>query len=345
MDPNSTNPTPTPPEGTAPTPTPEVTSAPAADTPVSSPEATTPSTDAAPAPAFGATPEATGAPAAPEAAPASVFSAAGTAGGPTPSKKNNKVILIAAIAGGAILLAIIGVVAYMLLNSVSKEDYRDATRQFNKVSIASSSLTSDASSLGYASSSDSDVTFEESVKDAEQSIADLQKENEELGKMKAVRVGEGGKLYNTFNDKLKAYVSYGEGLITSVKNLRPALVTCNKVGGADEANTRVAALKACSSELKGVSDVPNEQMKAYIDSIATAYESYASIYEQISALSNPYGAQYEQYKTLRDQMYDVQDTISEASKKFRADLEARDDELSVKDSAEALGDYLTEQQK
>lgn len=317
---------------------------PAQEAPVASAEAVTPVE--APAPeATPTTPDAAAPTQAPAAEQPAVFSAA--AGAPQGKKPldKKKLILIGGIAGGVVLLAIIGFVLYSLFGAVSKEDYRDAARQFNDVSLASSSLTSDASSLGYASGSSSEVTYKEAVSDTEKSIETLKVENDELGELRAVRVGEGGKLYKTFNDKLAAYVAYAEDLVTSVQSLRPALVTCDAVSDADDADARVTALKACSTALSSAENIPNEQMKKYVDAIAKGYAEYATIYEKIAALSNPYGAQYEEYKTLRDQMYDTQDAISEASKQFTADLKARDDELSVKEAAEALADYLNDQQR
>ena len=126
-----------------------------------------------------------------------------------------------------------------------------------------------------------------------------------------------------------------------MKNLRPALVTCDNTGSSTDSATVVAALKACSSELKGISDIPNAQMKAFIDVIAKNYEKYASIYEQISALNS---SQYEQYQALRTQLNDAQKETTAATTTFREALEKRDEELSVKDSANKLGDYLTDQQ-
>jgi len=348
MDPNNTNPSNTPPANDVPPVQP-----PAPEAPVTPEQPVTPVEPATPAPVEPeapaqpevASPFAAASPA-PEAAPASVFSAA-AAGAPQAPKqpKNKKIILIAAIAGGAVLLAIIGFVVFSLLTTVSKEDYRDAARQFNQVSLASSSLTSDSRSLGSATGSSSDTTFEESVSEAEASVAKLNEENKALSELKAVRVGEGAKLYSTFNDKLKAYTAYATELIASVKALRPAMVICNNVSDAEDVAGRVAALKACSTALSDVKDIPNEQMNTYVVAIAKGYGEYAVVYEKTSALTNPFGAQYEEYKALRDQMNAAQDTISDASDTFSDALKARDAELSVKESADTLADYLTDQQK
>lgn len=322
---------------------PEVPVAPTTEAPVA-PAAPAPLETPAPAPGFAPTPIAP-IPGAVPVEPVAAFAATPAAPqAPQPSNKK-KIVLIAAIVGGALLLAAVGLIVFLLLTSVSKEEYRDAARQFNKVTLASSSLTSDARSLGYSTGSSSDSTFEASVSEAEASVAKLNEENEALSKLKAVKVGEGAKLYRAFNDKLKAYSVHATELVSSVKNLRPAFVVCGKISSTSDVAARVAALKACASALSDVEEIPNEQMRTFVDKIVKAYGEYASVYQSISALTNPYGSQYEEYKTLRDKMYAVQDTISDASESFSEDLKKRDDALSVKASADALGDYLTNQQK
>lgn len=369
MNPNSNDPSTTPPaDGTNPVPpvAPETPAAPVTPPAPGAPEApvqpVAPAQPEAPVNPFApatppapATPEAPvtpGTPVSPVPPVAPETSNPFTAGTPTTApdapqspKITKKMMLIAAIVGGAILLAIIGVILFFVLTTVSKEDYRDAVRQYNKVQIASSSLNSDVSRLGSATSSSSDSAFNESIEETEASLAKIKTENEALSKLKAVKVGEGAKLYKAFNEKLKAYLTYGEGLITSVKNLRPAMVTCDKGTQASDAATRVAGLKACSTELAGVSDIPNAEMKTYITALSEGYAKYAEISEKVAALTNPYGSQYEEYKALRDQMYDELDTISAAADTFSDALSKRDDELSVKESADKLGDFLSDQQK
>lgn len=344
MNPNDNDPNATPPvDGANPVPvTPEAPTTPIASEAPASPDSVTPITPETPV-----TPGAPVVPLTPSTPDTTSSFTAGPEGPKTPKtpKFSKKMILIAAVVGGAILLAIIAAIIFVALTSVSKEDYRDAARQYNKVNTASASLTSDVSLLGSAAGNSSDAIFDQRVSEVEDSIAKIKTENEELAKLKAVRVGEGAKLYKTFNDKMKAYLAYGSDLVTSVKNLRPAMVTCDNVSDASDAAARVAAVKACATELEGISDIPNEQMKTYISALAENYKKYASIYEQMTALTNPYGAQYEQYKALRDQSYDVQDAITAAGTTFRKDLEKQDDELSVKDSANKLGDYLSDQQK
>lgn len=356
MNPNSSDPSNTPPadDVTPETPlNPEVTETPVApETPAEAPvEAPAPEVTAepvAPAPApevaspfTAGTPEGTN-PVAPVGTTAT-FTASGAP--EAPKKNSKKIVLIASIVGGAILLAVIGVVVFLLLTTVSKDDYRAAAKQFNEVSKASSSLNSDVASLGRASGNTTDSDFDTRLKDTEASLANLKTQNEELSKLKAVRVGDGAALYKTFNDKVAAYVAYGDDLLVSVKNIRPAMVVCSKAGSAADADARVAVIKQCAESLGKVSDLPSSEFKTFVTDIKVAYEEYAKVYEQMTALKSPFGDQYEQYKTLSTQMSAVSKKISTIASTFSDALKAHDDQVSVKDSADALADYLNEQQK
>lgn len=359
MDPNNANPNTTPPnddvspevpvtpETPAPEATPSTESTPASEPAFTSEEPVTPVSEPAPvadpAPANPFAQPETSEPTTPVQETPATFTA-GAPVSPNEPKGSKKTILIASIVAGAVLLAVAGVVAYMFLSSVSKEDYRDAAVQFNDVSSATASLNSDVRILS-SSTSSSDERFEESVKEVEASLATIKTENDELAKQKAVRVGEGAELYGTFNDKMKSYLAYADELVVSVKNLRPAMVVCDNVSEAEDATARIAALKACATALGNVSDVPNAEFKAYIGELKGAYEEFASIYEGVAGITSPYGAQAEEYKALRERMTAVQTKISDATKKFSADLKARDEALSMKESTEALADFLNEKQK
>ncbi len=269
---------------------------------------------------------------------------AGAAG--DPQKPNSKKpLLIGSIVAGIIILAIIGIVAFLAFTTVSKDDYRAATVQFNDVSAASSDLNFKVTSLSSSINDTDDAEFNDNVKQTEEAIASIKTENEELGKLKAVRVGEGAELYKTFDDKVEAYLKNGSELVTSVKNLRPATAVCAKVSDAVDAAARSTALKACSEAVNNVGELPNAQFNKFVTELKGAYSSYATVYEKMSALTNPFGAQYEEYKTLRDQLAEAQKKLVSASKTFATDISKRDDELSPKDASKALGTYLTEQQK
>lgn len=264
---------------------------------------------------------------------------------PTKSGNGKKIAIIAGIAGGVILLAIAGIVVFLLLTTVSKQDYADAAKQYNATSIASSTLTTKASTLARGISTSTEEDFNTKVTEINEAITNLEQENEKLGSLKAVRVGEGKEVYDTFDKKLGEYLEYAKGIVTSVKSVRPALVKCGSISSVTDAAARVAAIKDCSTNINAVNDLPNPEFKTYVDALKKGYAEFATTYEGISKLTSPYGSQYEQFKVLRDKMYDTQDAISTAGKTFTTALNTRDDEVSVKESADALGKFLTDKQR
>ena len=364
MNPTSNDPVPTPP---APQDEPDATAqppvSPAPDAPVA-PEAQAPSeTPVVPAeevPPVSPTPTPVATPAAPvepvtandqptnpfttNAAP--VVAPAPAPQPPKSSQPSKKTILIIAITAGVVVLGAILALLYFMVFSVSAKDYREAALQYDKVRSANSDLGSSIQSLGSASGSTTDSSFDSRMQDAEDSLATIKKENEALSKLKAVRVGEGGALYNTFNDKLNKYLTYSGDMVTSIKNLRPALTACTKAteSTADK-DALIAGLKSCSKDISGVSNLPNEDVKTLVKSFGDNYKKYADIYEQVAALKSPFGADYAQYKTLRDQLYNVQDAITADGKTFRDNIKKHTDEIGVKDAADKLDGFLSDKQK
>lgn len=259
--------------------------------------------------------------------------------------KSKKMILIASIVGGVVLLALIGTLLYISLMTVSKQDYRDAAVQFKTVSTAGSKLSSTVKAFSSASMSSSSNSNETTAKNAKDSVINIREKNAELRDFKAVRVGEGKELYTAFDSKLTAYLANADDIIISVEKVMPALTSCSSVNKATDRVAQLAAIKTCSTNLNSVKDIPNVEFKAFVDSVKDGYTKYIAIYESMSALTNPYGSQYEEYKTLRDESNAIQKSIQTASKTFTTDIEKRDNEVSVQASADALSAYLTEQQK
>ncbi len=264
---------------------------------------------------------------------------------PTPGPKssplkNKKLLTVIGAVVAVILVALIGAGIYTTSTTVSKADYQAAATQFAKVSKASAQLTSDIYLLS-ASTSIEDSAFNENAKKVQDSLTAIKTENDALRKLKAVRVGEGKKLYTAFDSKTKAYLANGDSLLSSVKLLRPAVIVCNKVASASDSAGRLKSLQDCSTAMNKVKDLPSPEFQSFVTVLKKQYAEYATTYEQVSTLSDPLGAQYEQYKVLRDKLTKVQTTLTTANKTFIDDLAKRDDELSVKDSSKALSDYLS----
>ncbi len=334
------------PESTTPTPTtepvaPALDVTPAPETPVVEPTPVNPFA-AAGTPAAPSNPTEPVVPASPFAA-ATPIAGAPIAGGPAPKPKNTKkIILLASAIGGVVLLAVVGVIIFLLLTTVSKQDYADAAKQYNAVSQAYSDLDRLDSSFSSVNSSNS-ANLDETVAEAEAKMVTVKTENESLGKLKAVSVGEGKKLYDEFDNKLTAYISYNEGVATTLKSLSPALDLCSS--SAADTNDMVGALRKCESALNGVTDMPNPEFKAYVDTLKVQYAEIIKLYEDMSSITDPYGSQYDQYRALRDKSYEITDALTDASTTLKDSLNNKVKELDPKASADALRTFLNEQQR
>ena len=280
---------------------------------------------------------------APLTAPVTSFTSGnGTSIAPNGSPfKNKKLLIIAAAIVGAVV--VLGIIAFVIVNllSVSKKDYSDASVQFNKVSSSSSSLSSAVSTLqSDATGSTTDTEFTNDSATVDTALQTLKDENAKLATFKAVKVGEGKKNFDAFNVKLNDYSAYVKDYTTSFKNIRPAFSACGNNSSGTDANTRIAV---CVSALSKVTDLPNADIKQYVTTLQTQYASLKDLTAQVTALSDPYGKQYEQYKVLRDKRYAVQDVVSGASKDYKSNLSKHANDVDPKTVANILGDYLNKQ--
>lgn len=251
--------------------------------------------------------------------------------------KKKLIVLIAIIVGALVVLGIVATIALNLL-LVSKADYRDAAKQFNTVSSAYSSLNSDATRLQYdITSSTTDTEFTNDSEAVTNKLKTFQDANTKLATFKAVKSGEGQKLYATYDTKIKAYNIYAQDLVTSLKSFRPASKAC------EDAST-LTLLSSCVTALNAVGEIPNADLKQLVTVIQTQYKAYLDVKTKIAAITDTYGKQYDQYKALRDQGYAIQDKISAAGSDFSSNAKKHGEEIDPAVAANALGDYLVKKQ-
>jgi cell division protein FtsB len=319
-----TTPTPTPAAAPAPTPAPTQ-QQPPQETPVFNPFQPDPTAAQQPnqvPPSYTATP-------APTPAPIP----------PAPLKTKRKLFIILGAVGAGLILLVVAALFVIDSFTVSKEDYQAAAKQYSVVSATNTLL---ASSMYDLTSSDTTSEFDAAAKKTEENFDKLEKENQTLGGLKASRVGESGKLYGEFDKKLDAYIAYAKSVFESTKKFYPASVTCDAISEAEDSNARVIAVKTCSDALSSVGDLPEPSYDTYAKALATNYAQYSVVLADINALSDPYGSQYEQYKTLRDKRTAIQNSISDASTARREAVNAKEEELSVQDTASAYSNYVVE---
>jgi len=258
--------------------------------------------------------------------------------------KIKKFIPLMMVGAGLLVIAVVIALVAFATMGVSKKDYNEAVMQYNAVSRGNTLLGTQMTSLGLVTNG-TDETFDNTANKVDATIESIKVDNEALGKLKAVRKGDGVELYKTFDDKLKTYLQYGSDLVVSIKIARPAILTCDNSAKITEQNARIAALKECSSQLGALKPMPNPEFDGYAKTLQKSYATYATDYEAITKLTDPYGAQYEQYKKLRDEVYAVQADVTKANRDYRAAIKKHDDEVSVKSAANALSQYLEKNQR
>ena len=253
-------------------------------------------------------------------------------------------IIIGAIVGGLILIGV-AIFVVMMLMGVSKKDYQAALSAYNDVSSANTSVNSELSTLtsdlnyGTISSVSNDVS---SVKT---SLDKLKSTNQTLGKLKAVNVGKGKELYGNFNKKIEAYTAYVSDFTTSVDKASSAVQSCDSTSGLSSTAAINQALNDCLSSLKSIGTLPDQDLNAYITTLTATYQTILDAMNQISAITDPYGSQYSQYKALRDKVTTASTNLTNAMKDYESNQKKHEDEVSPKAEADALSNYLYEQSK
>jgi len=263
---------------------------------------------------------------------------------PQPGGGSKKGLIIGLIAGGVGLLVVVIVAVLLVVSmSVSKEDYTAAYEQYADVSSANRTLSGKVSLLQYGLNSGTDTSFNNDAEAARDATKDLKKENDELGELKAMKTGEGKEKYRAFSEKIEAYTKYVDEMVVSLKDARGAIGECSNTTVSPSKAVEVrAAVDACVTALEGIGSTPNGDIKEYANSLKDQYKNLSSIIVKLAAIKDPYGDQYDQYKTLRDQVYDIQDKVRAAGTDFRSNLGKHLGQVDPKDAADDLGEFLLE---
>lgn len=261
-----------------------------------------------------------------------------SASAPRDNKNPLKLILII---GGALL--VVGIVVAVLVSSltVSKKDYQDAYSAYMDITSESFTLSSKISSLQYGLSSGTDTSFNNDYDAAKDAVEAMRQENKELSELRAVKVGDGKKQYETFNTKLEKYLDFADDVIVSLKDMRGASVTCDEAGDTLGDNV-VAGINDCLAALKKIGDTPNKDIQAYVTKMTTETERLLTLSKQMATITDPYGSQYDQYKSIRDQIYDVQDNLRDASTDFNSNFEKSIKNVDPEKASDEFEKFLAE---
>lgn len=260
-------------------------------------------------------------------------------------KKPNKTVIIGIIAGAGALIVVTALVIFFtsFFSTLTNDDYLEASEQYNNLSLASREANTAASSLVRSSSDSDDARFESNVEDLKSAVAKLKEESDKLGETKVARVGDGATAYKNLNNKIEAYTEYADSIIVSFEKMRPAMLKCGGVNKSSDQSARVIAMRECSNELKKANGVPVGPLDTYLATLSSKFSEYADTQEAIAKLEKPFGADYEQYKVLRDKATATQREIQDASKKMSTDMKAEDEKASPKEESKVFIDYIREQ--
>lgn len=262
---------------------------------------------------------------------------------PRDSKK--ALIVIASIVGFFVIVGIV-LAVIMAVFAVSKKDYQAALTQYNKIARADRQLKTEITTMSYGIRYASNAIYSKSTEEARRSIKEVSDENTELSKLKAVRSGEGKKLYRLFSDKVSGYTKYNESVVTSLNDARTSLTACNTAAsGSSSAESAKKAADTCVAELKKVKDTPNVDIRNFLGSYQTQMEKLSLLAGQLAAITDPYGTQRSQYLSLRRQVLAVQGTVSTASVKLKKDIDTHGKDVSPKEAAKKLSDFLAEKSR
>ncbi len=258
-------------------------------------------------------------------------------------KKSKTGLIIGLVAGGIglVVLVIIAIVVVVSMLSVSKKDYLSAYNQYSELRKASFSVDTGLITVG-SFSSGTDTSFKNASDEVKESLGKMEAENKKLSGLKAVKTGEGKELYTKLNTKLSSYMKYAGDKVVSMEKFRPAYSKCDEMSSTDRDTAAVkTALAGCVAALKSISDVPDADLKSFIETLAEQQEKLLAITEKIEAIKNPYGSQYDEYSALRKQVYEISSAVSDAGTDFRSNSNKKAKDVDFRDEAKALSDFLS----
>ncbi len=246
--------------------------------------------------------------------------------------------------GSALLLVVVATVSFALLSAVSKEDYAKALTQYNAVAEVVESFDAQVGTVVSVVKYGSDDEYNAEIVKLDQLTTQLKDENKAFNGMKAVRFGEGRKFYGPFKHTMNDYLAYSKELVDTVKQGRPMFAACAKVSNAPTVDEQIDTMNKCVVALGDVGTLPEKNSAIWVEGLKEQYQAHVEVSTAITKLTDPFGAQYDQYKTLQAKKYTIEDQIKAINTTFASAMNARDDEVSVKATAEALKAFLSKQQ-
>lgn len=252
------------------------------------------------------------------------------------NSSTKKTLTIIGIVGAIIIAALL---IYAILVTPTKQPYRDALAQYKNVYNANVQLTMRGSSLG--ASTATDEQFKKNVDAAKDGIRALGVENTALGKKTALESGEGKTLYDAFTKRLDAYMQYNTDMLNSVGQVRPVLFACSKqMSGVSADASGIAAMRSCATQFEALTNVSDEDYRAYVQISKDRYVALAANLENTAALANPKGADANRANELGSELEAIIADMTADGTALAKSLSTHKQAVDITATAMALDDYL-----
>ncbi|PID33093.1 hypothetical protein CR969_02575 [Candidatus Saccharibacteria bacterium] len=249
------------------------------------------------------------------------------------------------IIGGsvALVLLIVGIIlAVLFLSGPSQRDYKQAADKYEEIGQKLMSVGTKSSSVYYGFSSSTETSFKNDIEDIKESLEKIKKYNKELGEMKAVKKGPAKEPYDKFNDKFDKFVTYVEEFSDSMVAAKEGFSGCDRAMNGSSSVT-IKAINDCVADMGSAEDkVKNKTLKEFISKFKSEMKLMSDLYAKAKAIKNPYGRDYDKYRALKEQLYEVQGRLRDAAQDMRSDIEKDMKKLDPRDEAKELSKILRE---
>lgn len=255
------------------------------------------------------------------------------------SSRAKRSLVIIALVGIVVVAALL---VYGILVTPARQPYRTALAQYTNVDIALGNT-----SINLNASTASDADFNKGITAIKTAFTSLGKENDALAKETVLTSGEGKTLYDAYNAKLQAYITYNNHVIASLEKVRPVLYACSNDMNSTTTGTaaQAATMASCATKMKAVSNVPDTDYQQLADSFAQDYGKLATVLGKIAALKDPKGADAAQNAALTTQYNDIMTQYSTDGSTFSNNVKTHRQAVLTTDTAKALHDWLNDKSK
>ena len=242
-------------------------------------------------------------------------------------------IIIAAVG-----LALIGaLLVYGIMVTPARQPYRDALTQYENTNNALS-----RTSVSVNSGTASDEEFAKNIEAVQKTLVSLETENDALAKEAVLKDGEGKRLYDAYNEDIKAYVAYNRDVLTSMAKVRPVLYKCTAESSETVSAEDAKTMQDCADAMNAAKDVPDADYKEYAEAVAKNYAARAALFAQMAAATD---RQSDAYGELVTQYSQTIESFSEASTAFAKNVQQTRKQILNTSSARDLKAYLEDESR